>query len=78
VKKRRRPASGVFLVLFTSSSSSLAVADVLDLVFGHPALGTPIDPTKLSRDYMKPALKGRRDHEAVPALARPPAHGAHP
>jgi integrase len=26
-------------------------------VFGHPALGTPIDPTKLSRDYMRPALK---------------------
>jgi integrase len=28
-----------------------------DLVFGHPALGTPIDPTKLSRDYMRTALK---------------------
>ena len=28
-----------------------------DLVFGHPLLGTPVDPTKLSRDYMKPALK---------------------
>ncbi len=27
------------------------------LVFGHPALGSPIDPTKLSRDYMRPALK---------------------
>ena len=27
------------------------------LVFGHPALGTPIDPTKLSRDYMRLALK---------------------
>jgi integrase len=27
------------------------------LVFGHPALGTPVDPTKLSRDYMRPALK---------------------
>jgi integrase len=26
-------------------------------VFGHPALGTPIDPTKLSREYMRPALK---------------------
>jgi integrase len=27
------------------------------LVFGHPTLGTPVDPTKLSRDYMRPALK---------------------
>lgn len=27
------------------------------LVFGHPTLGTPIDPTKLSRNYMRPALK---------------------
>jgi integrase len=26
------------------------------LVFGHPALGTPVDPTKLSRNYMRPAL----------------------
>ena len=23
----------------------------------HTALGTPVDPTKLSRDYMRPALK---------------------
>ena len=28
-----------------------------DLIFGHPALGTPLDPSKLSRDYMRPALK---------------------
>ena len=27
-----------------------------DLVFGHPALGTPLDPSKLTREYMKPAL----------------------
>jgi integrase len=27
------------------------------LVFCHPALGTPLDPAKLSRDYMRPALK---------------------
>ena len=27
------------------------------LVFGHPVLGTAVDPTKLSRDYMRPALK---------------------
>ncbi len=25
-------------------------------VFGHPLLGTPLDPSKLSRSYMKPAL----------------------
>jgi len=25
-------------------------------VFGHPLLGTPLDPSKLSRDYMRPAL----------------------
>lgn len=28
-----------------------------DLVFGHPQLGTPLDPSKLSRTYMRPALK---------------------
>jgi integrase len=27
------------------------------LVFGHPALGTPLDPSALSRHYMRPALK---------------------
>ncbi|MBA2569154.1 MAG: site-specific integrase [Actinobacteria bacterium] len=27
-----------------------------DLVFGHPALGSPLDASKLSRDYMRPAL----------------------
>lgn len=27
------------------------------LVFGHPALGTPLDPSKLARSYMRPALK---------------------
>jgi integrase len=26
-------------------------------VFGHPQKGTPVDPTKLSRDFMRPALK---------------------
>src|SRR5215210_6160966 len=31
-----------------------------DLVFGHPLIGTPVDPTKLSRDYMRPALKAAR------------------
>jgi len=27
------------------------------LIFCHPALGTPLDPSKLSREYLKPALK---------------------
>ncbi len=27
------------------------------LVFCHPILGTPLDPSKLSRDYLRPALK---------------------
>jgi len=27
------------------------------LVFGHPELGTPIDPSELTRSYLKPALK---------------------
>jgi integrase len=27
-----------------------------DLVFGHPHLGTPLDATKLSRYYIRPAL----------------------
>jgi integrase len=31
-----------------------------DLVFGHPALGSPLDPSKLSRDYLRPALKRAR------------------
>jgi len=28
-----------------------------DLIFGHPQKGSPLDPSKLSRDYMRPALK---------------------
>jgi integrase len=28
-----------------------------ELVFGHPGLGTPLDPSKLTRLYMRPALK---------------------
>jgi integrase len=28
-----------------------------ELVFGHPQLGTPLDPSKLSRTYLRPALK---------------------
>src|SRR5581483_6014505 len=27
-----------------------------DLVFSHPHLGTPLDPSKLARTYLKPAL----------------------
>ena len=27
------------------------------LVFCHPSLGSPLDPSKLSRDYMRPALR---------------------
>jgi integrase len=27
------------------------------LVFCHPALGTPLDPSKISREYMRPALE---------------------
>ena len=27
-----------------------------ELIFGHPEKGTPLDPSKLSRDYMRPAL----------------------
>jgi integrase len=28
-----------------------------ELIFGHPEKGTPLDPSKLGRDYMRPALK---------------------
>ena len=28
-----------------------------DLLFAHPTKGTPLDPARLSREYMKPALK---------------------
>jgi len=28
-----------------------------EIVFGHPLLGTPADPSKLARSYMRPALK---------------------
>jgi integrase len=28
-----------------------------ELVFGHPSLGTPIDPAELTRSYVKPALR---------------------
>lgn len=38
-------------------------------VFGHPQKGTPVDPTKLSRDYMRPCPQGCGDQQAVPPLA---------
>lgn len=28
-----------------------------DLVFGHPLIGSPLDPSKLTRHYLRPALK---------------------
>jgi hypothetical protein len=28
-----------------------------DLVFSHPMLGTPLDPSKISREYMRPAAE---------------------
>ena len=34
-----------------------AFTDDDDLVFGHPRLGTPLDPARLGRDYMRPALR---------------------
>jgi integrase len=43
-------------VLHEQWAESLYRADDC-LVFGHPQLGTPCDPSKLSRAYMRPALK---------------------
>jgi integrase len=37
-----------------AGSSSPSFADV---VFGHPYLGAPLDASKLSRDYLRPALR---------------------
>ena len=34
-----------------------AFTDDDDLVFGHPTLGTPLDPARLGREYMRPALR---------------------
>ena len=47
------------------------------LVFCHPALGTPLDPSKLAREYMRPVLKRAKVTQAVQAVARPPPHLAH-
>jgi hypothetical protein len=37
-----------------------------ELVFGHPALATPLDPTKLARDYLRPRSRalGSRSRSA--------------
>ena len=46
------------------------------LVFGHPALGTPLDPSKLSRKLHAAGAQAGEDREAVSPLARPSAHRA--
>jgi integrase len=45
------------------------------IVFSHPALGTPLDPSKLT-GYSRKAIKRGRDHEAVSTVARSAAYGA--
>ena len=40
------------------------------IVFCHPALGTPLDPSKLS-GYVRQGNQGGRNHKAVPAVPRP-------
>jgi integrase len=40
-------------------------------VFAHPALGTPLDPTKLTRDYVKAALA----HAKIEKPGLQPWHG---
>ena len=49
-----------------------------DLVFAHPTKGTPLDPARLAREYLKPALKAAGITQTVPALPRPPPHRPHP
>ncbi|HLM33238.1 MAG TPA: site-specific integrase, partial [Gaiellaceae bacterium] len=38
-------------------SASTAYRSEEDLVFGHPQIGSPLDPSKLSRVYLRPALE---------------------
>ena len=46
-------------------------------MFCHPALGTPLDPIEAhARCTCGRHSRRGEDHEAVPSLARPPAHGA--
>jgi integrase len=46
-----------------------------ELVFCHPQLGTPLDPSKLTRIYVCRSEAGW-DHEGLPPLPRSAAHGA--
>jgi integrase len=50
-----KPDGHIVAALNEQFSSSRYTADE-SLVFCHPALGTPLDPTKLSRTYLRPAL----------------------
>jgi hypothetical protein len=43
------------------------------IVFCHPALGTPLDPSKLTT-YARKALNRGERARVVPSLARPPTH----
>jgi hypothetical protein len=45
-----------------------------EFVFCHPQKGTPLDPSKLSKEYLRPGAQAGRDHEAVPPFRdlRPP------
>ncbi len=47
-------------------------------VFCHPELGTPLDPSKLTRTYLQPALEAGRHHQALPGLPRPTPHRTDP
>ena len=47
-----------------------------DLVFCHPQMGTPLDPSKLATHYLKPALARAGHREAIPSLPRPAPHVA--
>jgi hypothetical protein len=51
--------------------SSLYRADE-SLVFCHPALGTPLDPTKLSRDYMPSGERTLAQPSALRRRGPPP------
>jgi integrase len=47
-----------------------------DLVFGHPELGTPLDPAELTRLLREEGARDGWDHEAAAAVARPTAYSA--
>src|SRR5262245_57156276 len=48
--------TGVRSVYFLTAFAASCRQDD-DLVFGHPELGPPLDPGKLTRLYLKPALR---------------------